>query len=490
MQLDRLRVGLRPRGAWEAIDLGFALGRHWFLPLWALWWGCALPLMLIGLLPLGAHPDWWLLSIWWLEPLYEAPLLIWVSRALFDDRPRAGEVGTLIRAGLTWRLLPFLLWRRFGPRRSFLMPLALLERTRGRAARERRRLMNQGGAAPTWLTLVCYHFAAILWGGALLGLFLLVPSELPRLDLAAAFTATGSWPYWLSAVLYLVACSIIAPFYVCAGFALYLARRTELEAWDLELAFRQARTGGTRPGSAPQQRGAALVGAAALAILVGIAPAASPRADPRTDPDDARVVIGSVLADPDFGSSREVRVWVPILRQQETTSPERLWPALEETFLVIARLLRWILLGGLVVVVLLLARRAQRDWSPRRRAAVRTVPGATVNALLAGVASLAPAEVPAAVQARLERDDPRGALAILYRASLDQLVRLGVAIPEAATEGECLTLASARLDPSALGPLVPLTRAWQALAYAHRPPGHEAVAGLLRDWCRWCGLPA
>lgn len=494
MQLDRLRVGLRPRAAWQAIDLGFALGRRWFLPLWALWWGAALPLMLLCLLPLGTRPNWWLVSIWWCKPLYEAPLLIWVGRALFDDRPAAGEFRALLRAGLTRRLLPFLLWRRFGVRRSFLMPLGLLERVDGRVARERRRLMNAGGAAPAWLTLVCYHFEAILWASALLGLVLLVPAELPRLDLEAAITESGSWPYWISAVLYLFACSVIAPFYVCAGFAVYLARRTELEAWDLELAFRQARLGAARPGPPRQGRPAgaraSLAGAAVLAILLAAVPVATPRADPRTNPDEARVLIGAVLADPDFGSTRQVRVWVPILQRQETTQSRRHWPALvQETLLLVARLFEWVLSGGLVVVVVLLARRVLRDWSPRRRAVARTAPGAALASLLAGVAPLAPAEVPAAVMARLDQEDPRGALAILYRASLDQLLRLGVTIPDAATEGECLALASSRLAPSALGPLEPLTRTWQRLAYAHQIPARDSLSQLLRDWCLWCSVP-
>ena len=38
-----------------------------------------------------------------------------------------------------------------------------------------------------------------------------------------------------------LAVAFIEPFYVGAGFGLYLNRRTQLEAWDLEIAFRRMR---------------------------------------------------------------------------------------------------------------------------------------------------------------------------------------------------------------------------------------------------------
>ena len=57
MDLDRLSAMLRPRNGWESIDLGFALARHWFLPLWLLWWASAAPPMLLALVLLRHRPD-------------------------------------------------------------------------------------------------------------------------------------------------------------------------------------------------------------------------------------------------------------------------------------------------------------------------------------------------------------------------------------------------------------------------------------------------
>ena len=36
-----------------------------------------------------------------------------------------------------------------------------------------------------------------------------------------------------------LAMSLIAPFYVAGGFALYLNRRSELEGWDIEICLRR-----------------------------------------------------------------------------------------------------------------------------------------------------------------------------------------------------------------------------------------------------------
>ena len=41
-------------------------------------------------------------------------------------------------------------------------------------------------------------------------------------------------------IAYAIAVLFLEPFYVAAGFAMYLNRRAELEAWDIEQEFRRA----------------------------------------------------------------------------------------------------------------------------------------------------------------------------------------------------------------------------------------------------------
>ena len=133
MDLARLSVVMRPRSAWEGMDLGFAMACRWFLPLWSLWWAVALPVALVTALLFPDRPWLVILLLWWAKPLYEPLLLFWLSRALFGQRPGLGESLRQWRAILQAQPLAYLTWRRFSPSRSLYMPVALLERLRGAA---------------------------------------------------------------------------------------------------------------------------------------------------------------------------------------------------------------------------------------------------------------------------------------------------------------------------------------------------------------------
>jgi len=511
VELDRITVALRPRGTWEGIDLGFALARAWFPALWGLWWLSALPLAALALLLPGGQADWWALLVWWFKPLYEAPLVWWISRALFGERPPLRDAGRLLRAAWTRRLLPYLLWRRLAPRRSLVLTIGLLEGLGGTALRERRRVLGEGAGA-AWLTLICAHFEAILWGGLLLGLFYLIPAGgLPGLDLTVALTDADAWPYWLSGGFYLFACSVIAPFYVCAGFALYIGRRTDLEAWDLELAFRRAgadaSTGATAPGAARpgrrtasgNGRSAVLSGLLCAAVLaawpgppVGAAALPTPRPPPPLPaPAPARNLIAEVLADADFGRTRQESVWTYIGKDEETAAPDPTWlQGLGDVAVILGRLVKGLLVVLAVVAVALLIQRILRDWQPgawRWRRRPTEPPPPAVPVALAADADPDAAELARAVRARLAAGDPRGALALLYRGSIGHLRRRGLRIPDGATEGECLRLAAGHPGTGDLEPLRRLTRDWQALAYAQQTPDPGLIAARLRDWLSWTG---
>lgn len=494
-----MTVALRPRGVWERLDLGFALARAWFPTLWALWWLSALPVALLALLLTGARADWWSILVWWCKPLYEAPLVWWISRALFGERTPLRAAPGLLRAAWTRRLAPYLLWRRLAARRSFTLPIGLLEGLSGKGLGQRRRLLSDGAGA-AWLTVICYHFEAILWGGQLLALYYLIPNGLPGLDLEAALTDSQSWPYWVSGLCYLFAASVIAPFYVCAGFALYIGRRTELEAWDLELAFRQAHPGGAsgaaaavRPGTAAG-RAAALTGLLCVAVLLACpGPPALAHAGPPPlpEPDAARAVITEVLADDTFGRTRQSSVWTYIGDEaQDQESPAPRWlDGLGDLAVILGRVFKAVLVVLAIGALALLVQRVLRDWQPgtwRRRARPRPRAPQSVTAL-GGAADPGTADLAQAVRARLAAADPRGALALLYRGAITHLRSRGVVIPDAATEGECLRLATDHLGAADAAPFRQLTRDWQALAYAQRTPQPQTIAARLADWLRWTG---
>ena len=60
-------------------------------------------------------------------------------------------------------------------------------------------------------------------------------------DLAAMFADEVPWVMGVASfAANVIAVLLIEPFYVAAGFAMYLNRRAELEAWDIEQEFRRA----------------------------------------------------------------------------------------------------------------------------------------------------------------------------------------------------------------------------------------------------------
>ena len=217
-------------------------------------------------------------------------------------------------------------------------------------------------------------------------------------------------------------------------------------------------------------------------------PAAPPQAaTPAVSPERAQALIQEVLADSDFGRIEEVRIWVPISRDDSSEDAVSLPKGLQELLLALARGLKWLLLALAVTAVALLAARVLRDRRlPAWRLGLRRPPG---GPLLSRLDALAGEELPAEVAARalalLEQGDRRGTLSLLYRASLSHLGRIGIEIPEGATEGECLTLATRQLSAGATGQLKRLVGAWQGLAYARRIPSHDALRDLLGDWSRW-----
>lgn len=507
MQLDKVAIALRPRSAWTAIDLGFRMAATWARALWLPWLVLILPFALALTLALPGHPLLVAMIVWWLKPLWDRVLLHVLARATFGATP--GVVDTL----LAWReilspdLFAQLSWRRFDPARAFHLPVAQLERQRGAAAGRRRRLLRQrSGTHAAALTLVAVNLEMVVYVGlATIGAFLDTGVQLfPQAAVEAFGEIDAEWWTGTDTLLWLLAILVIEPFYVAAGFALYLNRRIELEGWDLELALRRIGSGTAPAASRPML---AWLLAGLLAGLAGVTPDAGhaqaeqaekapptleaevlvvgkattgtadePGWTPQATP--ARAAAEAILADEAFGGSRERMRWRPISEDDQSgrRPPGGSW--LGEVFGFIAegiRILAWLGLAALIVaVVLAVVRRLGPSALPGRPA---TPPPPTLFGLRIDPASL-PADVAAAARAALAEGRAREALSLLYRGVLSQLVhRPGVAVPRGATEAEVGRLA-ARVEPVLGGFLAELLPAWSDAAYAGRTPAAAQIAAL------------
>lgn len=490
MQLDEIAIRLRQRSAWEALDLGHAMFRAWAgagYRAWAVsYWGLGLPLLLL----LWPWQEVAILILWWLKPLFDRALLFAYSRSLFGTPTCVGDVWRALPGLLrTPGLLSALTLRRFSLARSFLLPVWQLEQQRGAAARTRFRLLaRRSRGYAVWLTFVCANLVTVL-GFALVilvetfapvggdGLFSLrdwVNDDLPN------------WKHFVVNLLFMAAESVVEPFYMASGFALYLNRRSELEGWDIELAFRRL---------AARKASAVLATCLPLALAFGLlgampAPAqAQVRSEARPAASEARRAIDAVLADPVFGHEEETLEWQPRRDQQkeEDKTPAWLKPflAVVEVIGKILRGLVWIGALALAAFLIYLVVRYRGAWLGQGRAPAPDF----LFGLDVRPGSL-PADVAAAARAAAADGRLIEALSLLYRGTLVALIHHHqVEFLPGDTEGDCLSRTTGHLATDAAAHFAELLDVWRAAAYAGRLPPAARVGQLCADWSRHFAAP-
>lgn len=467
MRLEDLTIALRPRQTWEAADLGCALVRRDYGRLLGLWLLSATPVWLLLAALFWRWPLGFGLAAWWLKPLYGRLLLHHLSRAAFGSRPTLRQA---LREWprLWWRHgLPSLLWRRLSMIRSFAMPVLLLEGQHGRKARARiRALALDGGSSGASVTWVFVKLELAVW----LGLSALVSTVTPEASLPDwrewlqnpdVWMQVSPAAQWQGNLLYLAAMTLIEPFYVGAGFGLYLNSRTKLEGWDIELTFRRL---------AERLRPAA--GLVLLALMLPLAGLAETPSDPKE-------IIAEVVKRPEFEEHwRTQRVWVPDQpARPDPTGLPYLAPLLQALGYATVALLAGLLVYWLVRNRHLLRRRP----GPAHPPAPETAPG-IVMGLEIDPASL-PADIPGAAAEAWRQGRTREALSLLYRGSLGRLVeQQRLTIRDSDTEDDCLTRVGQSGDAGTCAFFTRLTRVWVGTAYAGRTASEEEFHQLCRDW--------
>jgi hypothetical protein len=476
VQLERLSVALRPRGGWEALDLGFQMARAWWRPVWGTWLAVYLPAAAI--LHAAFLDALWIapLVLWWLKPLFDRFVLHVVSRAVFGAPPTVAETlrswRDLLQPGLVAGLTLF----RLDPTRSFNMPVWQLEKQTGAAASARRGALGRRlrGYA-VWLTLICFQFELLVLASVALVVALLAPAGGEAgFEFSALFRGGGAgegarWD-WFDSACYVAAVSLVEPLYVAAGFALYLNRRAILEGWDIELALRRL---DERLRLAKAAAIACL--AVAAACLAGPPPALAAEKS-------APAEIKEVLKAPEFQRYREELVWrYRGERTKEEPAPvSDFWGNLGSFLAQISQSLAWIAAGIGVVALLLVARRYLPRFFEHEPEAYRP-PDALFG--LAVTPESLPHDV-AATAMRLAREGRlREALSLLYRGALSVLVhRDHVRLAAGDTEGDCMRAARAALPRGGAEYFGRLVTAWQGAAYAGRVPEAREAEVLAAEW--------
>ncbi|MES2477173.1 MAG: hypothetical protein V4640_15415 [Verrucomicrobiota bacterium] len=468
MKLDEVTAEIRPRGDWEAVDLGFAMVRRDFWRCFIVWWmAMALPTAAAwGLL--WNHPFWLLVVFWWLKPAGSRMVLFEISRRLFGEQPPWKAVWRELPRAWTRRFFHRFVVARLSPWLALTMPVEDLEGLRGAAYRQRcRQLVRRGESPVMWIYLISQVGA--LWFG--FGILLLVMMIIPEGQDGAWRMAMEMWqPMILSEMPLLVArvavaCVMLALmlgdlFATGAGFGLYLNNRTWLEGWDVELAFRRL----------AQRLGKVAVVVVSLLVLGG-----SARGQQVDAPADR---MEQVLAHPDF-VVHTVMDRVPV---EKDVSPINLPLGWVQSLLqILFILVVAILLGFLGRLIwrhrhAFLMRRSGNNESPKK-AVARVVMGMEVTP------DSLPEDVPMAVWKLWQDGRQQDAMGLLYRGAISQVMEVGrVEIQESDTEGDCLRRVLGVGEAAHPGYFRSITDAWTRLAYAGMVPAEAEVWAFCQEW--------
>jgi hypothetical protein len=238
MRIDTLAVRLRPRSPLEAADLGVRLCQHAARDVYKCYLAVGVPLVVLAL----ATWEWqgWLpsLLIFCAKPWLDRTILFVLARAAFGQRTTLGDLWHA-QWQVWWRGFVFS-WtiRRLSPWRSFTEPVYQLEgfsawNGGSRISQLRKRMM---GVSSMMLSAFAMAETALTFSVLSL-IFWLSPVEIgPTIFDSIEFVMTSMAP----PISYAVAVLFLEPFFVAAGFGMYLHRRAELEAWDIEQEFRRA----------------------------------------------------------------------------------------------------------------------------------------------------------------------------------------------------------------------------------------------------------
>jgi hypothetical protein len=518
-----------------------ALVRRHAGAIWKPWLLVTVPLLVLLNAAGWALDLLWLsgLLMWWLKPWFDRIPLFVISRAVFGETPTTRQtVRAQFRWGARW-WLPYLTWRRLGPARSLYLPVDLLEGGDGSEARQRRAALG----APVYgvcalLTLVCGNFELLIVIGTVFGGLIFIPFDYLPDTLKSLWDSFLEQPHWMNALfngLIWIAVSVIEPFYVGAGFGLYLNRRTEIEGWDIEIVFRRLRarlaaaaaptllalclTVGWLPDASAQAAGDELSTAAQVSEdldqLTASDAADSEQeqteshtrtapireydnskksrrmpstlgelyGDARADDRGLRDAVAKSMLDSTVAPKHKQTVWKAKDDIKKDDLPKRRddgewFKGMSNGLASVLQVGLWIILA-LIVGALLFSAGRWLGWFRGGGEEEPEAPGDIRTAALAEHEPL-PDDIPTAIRRLWQAGRHRDSLALMYRAAVESMAaRAQIVLVPGATEAQCLR-ASRKLDAAEdRDVFARAVRTWQYAAYAQTLPGSDDFDDLV-----------
>jgi hypothetical protein len=241
VRVDSLALQMRPRAAHEAADLGIRLCQTFASEVYRCYLLVAIPIALLSLALFEIRPWLPILTLWWLKPWLDRTVLYVLSRAAFGQRTTLSDLWHDKWQVWFGQLILTLTWRRLSPWRSFTQAVYQLEGHSFFRLRQRIVQIRRKYTGPAAIMTAAFHFSE---EGLFLAFFSLAFWLAPGndgFDFTAVLSDEGNVHLQLmSSIAYVLTVLFLEPFYVAAGFGMYLNRRAELEAWDIEQEFRRA----------------------------------------------------------------------------------------------------------------------------------------------------------------------------------------------------------------------------------------------------------
>jgi hypothetical protein len=240
MQIDSMSLVLRPRSMWEGCDVGVRLLQDRFSSVFPTYLAIALPLFAAFYATVGLASWLPVLLIWMSKPWLDRTILFALSRALFDQNTTFADLWSARRQVWWAQFAMTVTLLRLSASRSFTQPVRQLEGLSGalRSARVRQIAQRHRGIA----RMMTQAFAATEFAlfASVLSLRTWLTPSAGGFDWRDFLQHPAGGQILVTTIAYAAAVAFLEPFYVAAGFGMYLNRRVELEAWDIEQEFRRA----------------------------------------------------------------------------------------------------------------------------------------------------------------------------------------------------------------------------------------------------------
>lgn len=501
MQLDRITANIRLRNSWEAFDLGLNMVQAWWKSIYFPW----LILVIITafiIWILVPEDELWVAPFifWWLKPFYDRFLLYIISHRLFGDEKTATE---------TFKAIPFLLkstgllsgltFRRLSLSRGLNIPIWQLEQLRGAGRAKRQRLIHGAiHSNAVFYMMAMIHFEWILT----ISIYGLVVMFIPPEILTNIFDRVQDDIFnfanlidQFTLFIYAFVVFILEPIYVAGTFCLYLNRRTELEAWDIELNFRQMAERLKKQSLGKSGQSALLSLSLVIVSVTLIAPTQPIQAEPvkmteeYLSPEivpatESKRVIEEILEGEEFSKTKTETVW-RFKNSDDDEIDDFNIPNFDFGFVkvigfIIKVLLVVALIAGIIYVIM-----HREKWISAFKAA-RSKDDYQAPDILFGMdirPESLPDNIPEEAKKLWDAGNKREALSLLYRGALMRLVKYeDIPLDSSHTEGDVLRIATPLLQLIQNQYLKLLTKTWQELAYAHRQPDDKNMQILLQHW--------